>query len=215
MKSIWEKENLEEIVKSSSSVREVLEKMGLRSAGGNFRTLKKYTSLYQIDTSHFVKKHEEMVKRMKTKKVNLADVMVENSSFSRTYLKERMYEEGLKLRVCEICGQGEIWNGKKMSLILDHINGIHNDNRLENLRIVCPNCNATLETHCGKNKFQKKKENKKKIPRPERRKVDRPPLEVLKKEVAENGYSATGRKYNVSDNAIRKWIKYYLTNTTG
>lgn len=50
-----------------------------------------------------------------------------------------------------MCGQGEEWNGKKMSLILDHINGVHNDNRLENLRIVCPNCNATLDTHCGKN----------------------------------------------------------------
>lgn len=49
------------------------------------------------------------------------------------------------------CGQGEEWMGKKMSLILDHINGVHDDNRIQNLRIVCPNCNATLDTHCGKN----------------------------------------------------------------
>jgi len=59
-----------------------------------------------------------------------------------------LYQEKLKNKVCELCGQDENWNGKKMSLILDHINGINNDNRLENLRIVCPNCNATLDTHC-------------------------------------------------------------------
>jgi hypothetical protein len=50
--------------------------------------------------------------------------------------------------------QGEEWVGKKMSLILDHINGVNNDNRIEN-RIVCPNCNATLDTHCGKIRVKK------------------------------------------------------------
>ena len=62
-----------------------------------------------------------------------------------------MYKEGLKNKKCELCGQNEEWKGKHMSLILDHINGINDDNKLENLRIVCPNCNATLETHCKGN----------------------------------------------------------------
>jgi hypothetical protein len=65
-------------------------------------------------------------------------------------LKRRLYEAGLKERRCELCGQGEEWRGRRMSLILDHINGVRDDNRLENLRIICPNCAATLETHCGK-----------------------------------------------------------------
>ena len=112
-----------------------------------------------------------------------------------------------------------------MSLILDHKNGIHNDNRLENLRIVCPNCNATLDTHAGKNIKKKVKVEKiKKIKiekiKPEksksrskldfsisRRKVERPSFDVLKTEINTLGYSAVGRKYGVSDNAIRKWIK--------
>ncbi|MSO41100.1 MAG: hypothetical protein EXQ70_04275 [Solirubrobacterales bacterium] len=49
-----------------------------------------------------------------------------------------------------MCGQGEVWRGSRIGLILDHVNGVRDDNRLENLRIVCPNCAATLETHCGR-----------------------------------------------------------------
>src|SRR3954451_3875077 len=82
----------------------------------------------------------------------LEEVLVENSSYSRGSLKARLYAEGLKERRCELCGQGEEWFGARMSLILDHINGDATDNRLENLQIVCPNCAATLETHCGRNK---------------------------------------------------------------
>jgi ribosomal protein S27AE len=138
-------------------------------------------------------------------------------------LKTRIYKLGLKKRECELCGQGEIWKGKKMSLILDHINGIWNDNRLENLRIVCPNCNATLETHCGKNlkknktlddEISKKEQRKKNIYESglKRRIVERPPYEELKKDIWINGYSAVGRKYGVSDNSVRKWIKNYEKN---
>jgi hypothetical protein len=77
--------------------------------------------------------------------------MVENSTYRRGFLKERLYEEGFKERRCEECGQGEIWRGRRMSLILDHINGVGDDHRLDNLRIICPNCAATLDTHCGRN----------------------------------------------------------------
>ena len=75
---------------------------------------------------------------------------MEGSSYQRARLKERLFDAGLKERACELCGQGEIWHGRRMSLILDHVNGIADDNRLENLRVVCANCNATLDTHCGK-----------------------------------------------------------------
>lgn len=102
-----------------------------------------------------------------------------------------------------------------MSLILDHINGIYNDNRIENLRIVCPNCNATLDTHCGKNtqeKIRRKKENQEKNKIEaflSRRKTLRPSFDILIKEIEKLGLEGVGRKYGVTGNAVKKWIKTY------
>ena len=135
----------------SKTQKEVLKELGIRAAGGNFKTLKFYIEKYKIDISHFTKNYDKINKINNLRKIPLSKILVENSTYSRTNLKNRLYDEGLKERICELCGQDEIWNGKKMSLILDHVNGIYNDNRLFNLRIVCPNCNATLPTHCRGN----------------------------------------------------------------
>jgi len=153
LKSYYEKENLLEIVSKSNSYTSCLEKIGISNRPGNYETLKKYISLYNIDISHFYKdKMDGLKKYINFKKKPLVDILVKDSRFSRVHLKERLFKENIKINVCEICGQDENWMGKKISLILDHINGVNNDNRLENLRIVCPNCNASLETHCKGNK---------------------------------------------------------------
>jgi len=224
MKVEWSKELLEEIVYKSTSRKEVLDKLKIRSAGGNFRTLKKYLELYEIKTDHFIKNYDKMVQRNKINKISLENILIENSKFSRFQLKKRLYDEGLRERKCCLCGQDEEWNGMRISLILDHINGVYNDNRLENLRIVCPNCNAGLDTFAGRNNKRNKRINfcecgdkistvskycnsceKKK-----RRLVERPSYEILIKEIDELGYVGTGKKYGVSDNSIRKWIKNYI-----
>lgn len=233
-KEKFSKENLQKIIKDSFSIKEVLHKMNLRAAGGNYKNFHKYIKLYQIDISHFDERTKIFqrtlaVYQLKNKK-NIDEILVENSTYSRTALKKRLYEEGLKQRECELCGQGEMWFGKKMSLILDHKNGIYNDNRLINLRIVCPNCNGTLDTHCGKNlkkitkcsdcdiiignksKKCKKCSNIKKTFLHRRKVKIRPSLEQLQKDIFELGYTGTGRKYHVSDNSIRKWIENYKIN---
>lgn len=152
--SSFSKDELELFVKESNCLSECLNKMEIRRIGRNFSNLNKVLLNYNIDISHFDPyrtRIEKLLKFNKTREIPIELFLTEDNHCSRTSLKKRLYTCGLKNRNCELCGQGETWNGKKLSLILDHINGVFNDNRLENLRIVCPNCNATLDTHAGKN----------------------------------------------------------------
>lgn len=157
----YNKDTLTEVVLISKTYKECLLKLNVRAAGGNYKSLKKYIDLYNIDTSHFssnVVRNDKLSKFNKSRKFELKEILIENSTYSRTSLKKRLYDENILERKCCLCGQDENWNGMKISLILDHINGVHNDNRIENLRIVCPNCNAGLDTFAGKNNKFKIKE---------------------------------------------------------
>lgn len=136
----YEVSELESAVKKSFSYTEVVRKLGKSVSGDQLNIVKKYIELYNIKTTHF--------KRVVRNSKALSEYLKKGTNIGSSKLKGKLYSKGLKQRVCEMCGQGEIWKGKKISLILDHINGINNDNRLENLRIVCPNCNAALPTHC-------------------------------------------------------------------
>lgn len=83
------------------------------------------------------------------------EVFVENSSYPRHALKNRIIKQNMIPYVCACCNIGPEWQGKPMTLILDHINGISNDNRLLNLRFVCSNCDSQLTTYKSKNRKQK------------------------------------------------------------
>ncbi len=155
MKTKYLRENFEPIVKNSKNYTEILQKLGLGIKGNSRPTLKKYIKLYDIDISHFESKEERYMrtntKLNNSRKISTIEILVSGSTYTNLgNIKNRLYEEGLKKRICEKCGQNENWNGEHISLILDHINGDNSDHRIENLRILCPNCNATLPTHCRK-----------------------------------------------------------------
>jgi hypothetical protein len=137
-------------IAGSTNWSQALRQLGLRAAGGNHAVLKRWAGLWRIPTDHFAP-YADVATRLRREPVPLEAVLVEGSTYTRRSLKRRLYEAGLKARACELCGQGEEWRGQRMSLILDHINGVHDDNRIENLQIVCPNCAATLSTHCARN----------------------------------------------------------------
>ncbi len=229
-------DEVRDAVASASSLTDALRRLDLRAAGANHASLRARIERLGLSTAHF---DPEAARRrgLRHPERPLSEILVERSTYHRTQLKRRLYDSGLKPRACELCGQGEMWQGRRMSLILDHVNGVHDDNRLENLRIVCPTCNATLDTHCGRNARLPVEERRcrrcgrgfvpagrqqycsracgqrgdgaARGPRPATRKADRPPEAQLRAEVAALGYSAVGRRYGVSDNAIRKWLRAY------
>jgi hypothetical protein len=209
-------ENLKKIVSNSETYKEVIEKLGWNVNGSNYNKIKKLIIENEISTIHFLTSSEFLKKYNPViyDKIDINEIMVENSFYSRSNLKRRIIKEKIIPYSCELCENNGIWMNKKISLILDHKNGVNNDHRKNNLRFVCPNCNATLDTHCGKNIKNKKEKIKREVDYNIKknfhlRKVIRPSYETLINDVKENGYVATGKKFGVSDNSIRKWIKNY------
>lgn len=147
MKSLvdeYTQEELVNIVKISTSYKDLAKKLGYTSFSGDLKKLleKKFSN---FDTSHFNK----VICPIKRTAEN---IFIKDSTADQSTLRKWYYENKYTPYICSICGQEPMWQGKSLTLILDHINGINNDDRLENLRWVCPNCNQQLETTNGKNK---------------------------------------------------------------
>lgn len=128
-------------------------KIGLVEAGGNYDQVKKYINELGIDISHF--KGMAWNKGMRGRylpQIPLNKILVKNSTFQSFKLKKRLFAEGLKQKACEECQWAQITEDGYLPLELDHINGNRHDNRLQNLRVLCPNCQSLKPTHRGRNK---------------------------------------------------------------
>lgn len=147
-----EKENLSAAVAKSISWAETARNLNLKAAGGNYRQMQKYCKYFGIDTSHFLGQSHLKGKKFPNAPVKFKteELLVSNSMQGTKGLKTRIRKENLLSWKCAVCNINS-WEGKELSLQLDHINGINDDNRLENLRFLCPNCHSQTDTYCGRN----------------------------------------------------------------
>lgn len=225
-----EKELLEKLIAECNSYTEILRKLGKSNSGTAIKLLKEKLDEYGI-THHFI----SHTVGGKINKIPLEEILKENRPYKSQDLKRRLIEEGYKLNKCENpeCGISE-WHGHPLVLQLHHINGNHNDNRLENLQILCPNYHSLTENFNGK----KLKKEQKRCPDCENpirnhseyckhcapkhrsnpsmkvKEEDRPSKEELLKLIKATSFTEIGRMYRVTDNAIRKWCKKYEIPST-
>ncbi len=236
---IWtiQRDELERIVQDSKTLKEVLSHFYLRNEG-NYRTLKARLAADNIDFSH-IRLGRGNFRGGGPKAIPLSEVMVENSTYARGHLKARLLKEKLLKEECSRCHIGPEWYEECLVFVLDHVNGISNDHRLENLRLLCPNCNSQMPTFAGRNQAtagtrqmscsQCKKTiikrgnktglchqcfNRDETTNIARRKVkNRPSKEKLQVLLVDNPWTAVGRMYGVWENTVRKWARGYGLST--
>lgn len=237
----WTNEQLIEAVKTSRSYSEVLRKLGLKLCGGTHANIKLNIKKLGLDTEHITGHgqgwctgdlHDKFIEKFV--RIPTDKILVKDSEYTSTHnLKKRLFKEGLLEEKCSCCGLGNEWQGKFISLQLDHKDGDRCNNQIGNLRILCPNCHSQTDSFCGK----KKKKNKIKVRKTIKinkcilcdleyeakdknqkycsyechkkslRRIERPSKEQLIAEISKSNYVQVGKKYGVSDNAIRKWLK--------
>jgi hypothetical protein len=150
----WDEYQLRDAVKVSTSWSGVMRYLGLAVAGNSVKVVKTLTNELGLDVSHF--KGHGWSKGMTNmpsppQTISLGEILVEKSRYTSSKdLKRRLFKSGLKEKRCEHCSNTK-WMGKEIPLQLDHINGIRNDNRIENLQVLCPNCHALTPTWGGRN----------------------------------------------------------------
>ena len=164
----YTKEQVEIVVNKNNNIKDCLIDLIGQNSGNNYTYFISLIKKYDINTSHFLTKKElQQIARNKVggsfgKKINNEELFIKNSQYSNPTIKSRIRKDNLIRYICECCGQDENWRGKIMTLILDHKDGINNNNELSNLRFLCSNCDSIQDTYKSKNiklKVLKPKQN--------------------------------------------------------
>lgn len=224
----WTDEQLIVAVKNSKTTTEVARKLGLTTFGANSKTIKKRIIALQIDTTHFWSRGEQLTEARKYSKSSMThDELFTVNAIDRQWIKRVIIRDILIPYECAICHINN-WLDNVLSLHLDHINGVSNDNTLSNLRFLCPNCHSQTSTYCGK-KLKSIKYNdpycvdcnvpihkkatrcrKCAAKRTNKPKVDWPDTSTLIEMVSMYGYTHTGKLVGgVYGNSVKKRIRVY------
>jgi transcription elongation factor Elf1 len=218
------KDQLQMLLDTSNTLTDVLVKIGYKKQGGFRKRLNERIIQENLDLTKF-KENNTIWKKTRlpinNKVIMLSTYLIENSTISRTALKKRLIKEKIIDYQCAVCGLSNEYNGKVLSLQLEHINGIPNDNRLENLCFLCPNCHSQTSTYCGRNVKVEPKEKAiilcKSCQKPKNTNRDlclscsglknrkfNATKEELEKLITQMPLGKVGEIYKVTDNAIKK-----------
>lgn len=147
-------QDIREAVLSAQSLAHALRLLGLVPSGGNYISLHQRVRELDLSTKHWTGRgHLKGRNNPHVRKIPLDVILVRSSSYrgSTSLLKKRIIENRLLEPICAGCGIAR-WLDLPLVLHLDHINGTRTDNRLINLRLLCPNCHSQTPTYCGRNK---------------------------------------------------------------
>ncbi|MEU5597271.1 HNH endonuclease signature motif containing protein [Streptomyces sp. NPDC020298] len=152
----WTREVLEGAVVASTNMCEVLRRLGLEVVGGHHSHISRRIKAYGIDTSHFAsvvrtKRMTDNRRRRTPGEILVEDTSPQARRLPSRRLKRAMSEVGVEER-CALCGVEAVWLGEPLPLEVDHINGDWRNNRVENLRLLCPNCHSTTDSYRGRGK---------------------------------------------------------------
>ena len=232
---VWQvdTETFKLLMLESRTWSEALRRLGLPPIGGNHYSLKARVREEGLDVSHFKEGLREALRRggANRQRIPLDQILVEGAADNTPLLKKRLVAAGLLKNECALCQQPPEWKGRSLVLILDHKNGKRTDGRLENLRLLCPNCNSQTDTFCGRNKpDQHPKQcpcgalitpgsktghcstcaNRKSAGLRQRpTKIAWPDDQTLLAQAQTKGFLRAGKDLGVSDNAIRKRLRQH------
>lgn len=234
------KQQLELAIRNTHSLSECTKFLGFSYFAKHSRmaVLRKIQEFGLVEIKFKKRKFSKEEKEQRSVIADTKELLVLNGQrrVSTSYLRKRLIKDGILHNICSMCRSAPEWQNKPLVFHLDHINGNNKDNRIENLRLLCPNCHSQTDTYCGRNaknsilysagiktrkeiKVYKDKDGNtiddgryatKGIPRLDIRKVERPSKEELESLLlAGVPFIRIAAKYGVSDNAVRKWCSFY------